>query len=102
MNKSLFFGLLRLHVEADRILEPKLSRSIYTLNLLVQCKNIHDLQTEMEKTVNEGIQTQTADIILALTNEFSSKKTESPENADNTVENEIAKQIKASSESSQA
>lgn len=65
-------------------------------------KNIHDLQTEMEKTVNEGIQTQTADIILALTNEFSSKKTESPENADNTVENEIAKQIKASSESSQA
>lgn len=65
-------------------------------------KNIHDLQTEMEKTVNKGIQTQTADIILALTNEFSSKKTESPENADNTVENEIAKQIKASSESSQA
>ena len=36
-DKSLFFGLLRLHIEADRLLEPKLSHFIYTLNLMVQC-----------------------------------------------------------------
>ena len=46
-------------------------------------KNVHNLQNEMENTVSKGIQTQTADIILALTNAFSSKKAESPD-IDNT------------------
>lgn len=58
-------------------------------------KNIRDLQDEMDNTVNKGIQTQTADIILALTNELSTKKDKSPvyDDANNTVEHEIAKQI---------
>ena len=64
-------------------------------------KNIHDLQNEMEKTVNKGIQNQTSDIIHALSNEFSSKKADESstyDDVDNTVNDEIAKQMKSSSD----
>ena len=71
-----------------------LEKELYAAN-----KNIHALQAGIEKTINNGIQTLTEDVIQPLKNEIIPEKPDSSDNEpDNSSSNEITEQQNATNQ----